>query len=522
MSNIRPFLSCIVISLSPQLLAAQWDATASAIAMVEYSDNVDQTERGEEDVILSLTPGFGLTGKGKQADLNLRYDVRGQHYVGNTKDHEFFHNFLGRFDYRAIPNRLNFNAEIVVEQELEDLSRGLIPDYVTGSDNLITVGRYRLGMDYLQPLANYGQLSFIAGVFLTDESGGDQDTKGYDFQISGQDGTEFKQGLWNFSYSQGYQKPNDAEYSFTQLADATLGYSLNQYMALMVNFFWEENDIQESVRQENLDSASWGPGLRFSPSDRTSFEINYNFSLKDTNDDYWGGKLSWVPTGRTSLKASYGKRFFGDAYDVQFSHRIKRLSNSITYQESIESYSTEVYNASSNNTGSLICPAGPILDLTQCEFSNEVNPDVAPDKQVITFYTPPPAVGDELYLSKAANWSSTLRSGKSTYTLNLFYTQRLYFTEVKDEDDYGLSFNWGIKVGRKTSLQLGAQWRELEENLGNSGFVSDETEQRYNINLNHKLSARSFMVLGYLFTERDGSTSDYDENRLQLSYQVVY
>ncbi|MCE2594190.1 TIGR03016 family PEP-CTERM system-associated outer membrane protein [Motilimonas cestriensis] len=508
------FIFLYAFSLTPFVSAADWQTSASIEASTEYSDNISRSAlAAQDDVILSISPGFGLTADGNKASFRARYDFNGQYYVDAENSSEAFHDLLLLGEVNAWHDRIIISSSITANQQLVDINNGLLTDYTGNSDNLDTVGNYQLGMDWTQPIGNQAEFDLNSNVYYIDQKASD-DTLGYNLTFSAQDGTDFKRAFWNMDYTLGYQKPDQKRRSLTQSADARFGYGLIDKWGLFINGYWEENSVEQT---DNLDSAAWGPGIRFSPSDRSYIDVSYNFSLKDNNKDYWAAKLNWTPSMRTGLTASYGKRFYGDAYDFSLFHNVRKIRSQITYRESIESFASELASQSTN-VGSLICPAGTINSLSDCEFSSLTNPVVGPDQQVVSIFAALPSANNELYLTRDGKLSSTLQARKHTFTLTLFYVQRDYFSSTPDTDDYGAQLAWAWRIGQKTSLQLSTEQRYLEQDQA----TQTDKEQRHGLSLSHVLGKRSLVVLNYTYTDRDSEQNGYSENNIKLSYQVVF
>lgn len=507
------FAIIITTLLSPYALGANWQRSASVETSIEYSDSVTvDAIKASDDVILSIRPGFGITGNGNHATLRARYDFQGQYYT-DAGEVESYHDLTLQADMKAWQDRIRLFSNVSANQQISNINEGLLPDYTNNPDNLETVGNYQLGIEWLQPIGKLAELSLNSDLYYVDEKSSN-DTLGYNLSIAGLSGRDFRRSFWQLGYDLNHQKPHQEKRSLSQSANVTLGYGLIEHWAVFINGYWEENDVPDS---NDLDTAAWGPGIRFTPSDRSYIDVSYNFSLKKSNDDYWAARVNWVPSLRTGLNASYSKRFYGDAYDFSLYHNVRKIRSQLTYKESIESFASQL-NRQFSNSGSLICPAGPINDLSQCEFSSLTNPQVGPDQQVVNLYSALPSIDNELFLSRDGKLSSVFKARKHTFSLSLFYIQRDYFSDTPDTDDYGGLFAWAWRVGQKTSIQLSSELRFLEQD----DVSYTDQEQNHGISLSHTLGRRSLIVLGYTYTHRKSEAQSTDENSIKLSYQVVF
>ncbi len=499
--------------------AAQWSSDASIETSVTFSDNIyRRSENVKSDMIFAVTPGISLVGQGSKMSLSGKYDVRGQHYVNDTLDNKFFHNLQTDWYFNALENRLDLNANLTIDQTLTSIDNGLIPDYSSGTDNLSTVGYATTGFNWRQPLGNISPYSLVGNLYYTDQESHD-DSFGYNLNFNTASGNKIKRGFWDLSYSQGYSKARNNEFTLTQMTRVNTGVEITKHLSLLARFFWEENDIKQLADDIDLSSADWGPGLRLTSSRNSYIDVSYNFSLKNSNSDYWGVNFDWTPSIRTHFSGSYGKRFYGDAYSFDFTHKTRKLRTHATYQESIETFSHQVTQLTTQ--GSLICPQGTQIDLSECEFTNIANPVVPPGKQLIGLQAPLPSTGNDVYLNRYAAITSSVIRGKHTLTASLFYAQRNYYTQLKDTDDYGVSLAWSIKVGAKTNAQFSTNIRYLSTETG-VNTLDKSNEQNYEINLFHSLSRATALVATYSHGLRHSDLNPYRENLVSLSYQIFF
>src|SRR6185295_2068225 len=80
----------------------------------------------------------------------------------------------------------------------------------------------------------------------------------------------------------------------------------------------------------------------------------------------WSAGVDWPPSPNTRLTAAAGRRFYGDAYLFDFSHRTRLTAWSVTYTESVTTARSEFFAPSTTST------AGYLNSLFASQFPDPV------------------------------------------------------------------------------------------------------------------------------------------------------
>ena len=130
---------------------------------------------------------------------------------------------------------------------------------------------------------------------------------------------------------------------------------------------------------------------------------------------------------RTVLEASFSERFYGDSYGLNLSHQNKRLTNTISYVEDIQTFTRN--NFVRNIIGFYFCPDN-ITQLGQCIIGNDstVFPDDPnnPDDQGFQIFPIQnfTLVEDNVFsLNKTLAWTSILALPRTNITFNANQTK---------------------------------------------------------------------------------------------------
>lgn len=150
-------------------------------------------------------------------------------------------------------------------------------------------------------------------------------------------------------------------------------YNVDAKLGLITSFnfnpfirFYDEDFSGNFSNQSQSTTLSWGPGIRWLVSQHLIIDLSYNYVADDTtSDDYVATSIQWEPSARTSLTAGYSQRFFGDSYNLDLKHKTKRLTNTVSYDESLEVFDRN--NFEQIDIGTFWCPSNiDITNISQC------------------------------------------------------------------------------------------------------------------------------------------------------------
>ena len=285
---------------------------------VQYADNINLAEDSQDQINtfgLELAPGFYGTYSSGNVVAAIDYSLIGR--VWEDSDYnDVSQHLAANGEWNAIPEWFTLAAQALYSDAIIDSSQGL--NYgglgMFGAGNLVEVAtasvtprfRHRFSDVVIDTRYSYGRTWYL------DEGKGQQPTFGF---TENQDSTdqEFNASIaladdasarLNADLSYDWQKSDfDTAIPYEyERAGIDLGYKIARTLTL-VGSFGSESDLDASTDEGGLDSEFWDVGIRWQPSERSSFE------------------------GR------YGDRFFGESWSVTASHRARMLEFEATYSE---------------------------------------------------------------------------------------------------------------------------------------------------------------------------------------------
>jgi len=461
----------ILFVSSNSLAFSNVDMSAGLTVGMDYTDNVDLTDRNtESDLILSVTPSVGVSTQGSRLSTQLNYSVSGLAYNKTSANDDMYHNLSSSANAELVKNSIFLDAFANTRQVLLNQNLNASSDLVSGSQNTTTTYTYGLSPSWQKQWENYATSELVYHYdevkFSGSNSGGDSTGNGVGFVLTS--GTKFNQYFWdlNYDYNKTSYDSNSPD-TTTELSYVTLGYHYSRLLDLRVRMGYENYD--------------------------DSFQIDQNGNATNNDNGGFGWTIggNWHPSARTSLDASWGERAFGRTAFLDFTHRGKRITWQLNYSDDID-----------NSRGQIINNSQTINDGNSNPDDNFNNVD-----------TPLATFNPNLRLTRRLTGSASYRLSKSTFTLSL-YSERLYYDDADNENNnnYGTSLDWGLRLGGRTSMNTRVSWQQLED------LDIDNTQERkeFSVFLNRTLTPSVSANIGYTYQRNDADLrlSEYVENRI--------
>lgn len=278
--------------------------------------------------------------------------------------------------------------------------------------------------------------------------------------------------------------------------------------------FYDEDYSGELANLRQQTTSSWGPGVRWLVSDHFILNFSYNFVTDDeVSDDYVATSIQWEPSARTSLSAGYSKRFFGNSYNLNFQHKTRRLTNSISYDESLQVFDRN--NFELINVGLFWCLPGeePESNL-QCYAQSEQ--PASGDLPFVNVSYLEPIESNEFTLDKRLSWVSNLQLARTTFTFNTTASRREGIESQIIDDTLGISLSISRKISGKSKLTLLTKYNYLAFDKDNLDGIRQKDYYRtisatYTKNLASSLSAH--LTLQHVNRDSNLAQYTYDEAR---------
>jgi len=335
-------LSLLVSALLPgAVMALDWQIDPAIGATATLTDNATQTKNGDGAFIVTVTPGVAVKSKGsRRVQASLDYGLSATERVGGggTNDSNDLNHSLNATGKAEVAEDLFFiEGDARISQALTSLL-GAPGDSTLDTGNRSTVGTYSLSPYLTKRFGTFGNgvIRFTqSGAIFEQNTGGDITSSALRANFTS--GSRFNDLLWGLNYSLRDASTDGRQDTQFESYGATLGYALTRKFRLRGTFGYDKNDFPAAAGTK-------------------------------TEGDYWTAGFDWSPSRRTSLEASFGKRYYGDNYALNFRHKMNRSVWHLQYDEGASDIEQQI-----RNTGNLYawqCSEGIFL-----HFSNVFPPE---------------------------------------------------------------------------------------------------------------------------------------------------
>jgi uncharacterized protein (PEP-CTERM system associated) len=505
---------------SSSVYAGEWTFSPNVGVKETYTNNVElNPDDLQSSFVTQAFAGFDTQFKSREAELS---------FTGTGTYAAYSHNSDLNNDYQAATldgsvSLWRDGPQLIAKSQISNINqndtRNSLGDIVSG--DTIQQRSHSAGISY-DNMNNSHKLNASLIYHLTTTEDGIGESKGYNAAFNSTNGSNARNVFWQVdgSYSDRQNGSSvGSNYRLVAQVGAITSFKLNPFV--MVN----REDITGTAAGTNQKNTnSWGPGIRWQASDHFYLDLSYSYVEDNTDsDDYMNATINWQPSQRTSLVAGYSHRFFGDSYDLNFSHRTKRLTNKISYYETIEIYDRDSYEQV--NTA-FWCPKDGPFDENSC-FPISQPPSDTTDYILVPFSGLIPVENNEFTVNKRLNWSSTLSLSRTSFTFNVSTREREGIDTGSLDQNFDVSIGATRKLTPKSNIRLLASYRESDFSK-NSALIENTNQEdvyktisaTYQKALASSLSA-NFNVT-YLNRESNKASYNYDEVRAYINIKKVF
>tara|TARA_R110001583_G_scaffold7158_6_gene35686 strand:+ start:34056 stop:35573 length:1518 start_codon:yes stop_codon:yes gene_type:complete len=420
----RFFATLLIWVIAPvSVLAGDWQLKPNLSLNESFTDNVALTSvETISSFVTQTTANLDAQYKSNLTTLNWS---GAQIYAFYSHDSELNNSFQtlnadGQHSFWVDGPLLTASANIA--NISQNNARNALADLVSG--DTIQQKNYSTGLQY-----NFGNSSYSAtssmkyNITRAEDNIGDNND--FSAQLGTKNGNNARHLYWQLStnYTKRTQqgtKNNGENYTVEALVGAITSWDLTPFVR-----YYDES-IQGTNVNSNLNiTSSWGSGIRWLATPHIIIDFSYNFVADETaSDDYVDTSIQWEPSARTSLILGYSQRFFGHAYNLNFKHRTRRLSNSISYDETLKIFDRNTYR--------------------------DTTPD---DPQLVK--------SDEFSLNKRFAWSSQLQLSRTSFDVSVAANERTNLETNIVDNTFGANISVTRTTGPKSSLSLLVDFNHL-------------------------------------------------------------
>jgi uncharacterized protein (PEP-CTERM system associated) len=289
--------------------AVRWEIVPSLAVAETYTDNLslatDDLKRDEW--VTQVTPGIALEATGDRVQLKLQYAPELVYYARDRAEDQVLQrgSALGKVE---LAKKLFFvEAGGKTDQYNVSLLGPISSSSANATQNRTTVSNYFFS-PYLQHefgSAAKAEAKYTYSTWRSDEAATLRDSVADRVDLRLESGPAFRRLTWKLEYFLEETDYESGQEALGEMFSAKARWALAAALGLLGEGGYE-----------NYESGTIAPAAEGS---------------------FWKLGAEWTPTPRTRLAAIGGERFYGNTYDLDFSHRTRLTAWSARYTESVTS-----------------------------------------------------------------------------------------------------------------------------------------------------------------------------------------
>jgi len=516
--NKKKLTIVIFAVLSANTYAGEWKFQPKLLIDETYSDNVNLSVNDETSSLVSQT-GIEIETLFSSKKLEFSFSSTSV-YAMYSHDHDTdddFHTLSSDFRLKLAPNGLALTGSAAIANQSKNTSRNALADIVSG--DTVRTETYSSGLEY-----RVNNREFILDSAIQYQTTKSEDKigerEGYAVSFSTENGSSATNFYWEGT-SEFADYTNQGRDGKLFKGELKFGLITNYKITPFLRYYDETNEGDLTSNSSSLESDSYGGGLRWLITPKLLIDFSYNTPTGtqldldgNEQEDYTAASIRWEPSQRTKLTIDYGKRFYGESYGLDFAHKNRRLTNTITYAEDVRAFTRNNYESVA--LGAFWCPKVEITDTSSCfvNYDDNINFD---DYQLINLRDFVLVEDLAMSLNKELKWSSKLALSRTTFSFSLSsLTRENLDTRVEDKDQRA-SFSIKRKVSGKSNLNLRMEYTDNHLLLGQENERRDRY-RRYSLEYDKSLNGRLTVTLGLSHLNRSSTTQSfkYEEDRVYL------
>ncbi len=255
---------------------------------------------------------------------------------------------------------------------------------------------------------------------------------------------------------------------------------------------------------------------------------NKSRSSEENNDNesFIGLDIEWALSTRTSFSASYGKRFYGDSADVQFTYNTKSVRTTFSYNETVTNTSRLLANP--ENLGVFVCPIESTT-IADCFQPNSLSYSPTAEEQLVQFTSQNIEFDDNIILRKSSNFQFGYSFSKVTTAFSWQYAEDEYIDVNRLRRSYSGTINLAYQLGRYTNLLLNGSYANIVER-GEARLNSGVSENyNFDASINRTIGRHLSAAIKFTYLDKSGDLSnnslfgeDYTDRRLSVVFTYKY
>ncbi|WP_057833127.1 TIGR03016 family PEP-CTERM system-associated outer membrane protein [Colwellia sp. TT2012] len=513
-------LGIVCLFLSASSLAGEWRFEPSLGLTETHTNNIELNQLDKKS---SLVSQFIIGADIHFSSRKLQFSFAGtetlaaySHDSGLNNDYQ---TLVANTSYSLWQDNLTAIASASISNVSKNDTANSLADLITA--DTIQQRYLSAGLQYNSANSDYSLFSSLISSAVDTEDGIGE-SHGYTVLINSKSGNAARTIFWQVDgsfanrASGGFSGMEGGFTSENYQFEAKIGvispYKLNPFVR-----FYNERVTGTLAGRNPEEIPSWGPGLRYQVAKHFIIDLSYNYvdDNSQASDDYVAADIDWQLSARTSLKASYSKRFFGNSYELDFSHRTKRLTNTLSYHETIDAFDRSNFQEVNSDVW---CPNNS-FNVSDCLPFGQI-PDDTSDFQSVPVSSLELVEDNEFTLNKRLAWQSQLALARTTFTFDLSNRERKSLSNGIIDNYLEARFSVTRRMTTRSDVTVYVNYsKNVFDKYRPDGPRQEDMYKTFSATYNRGLasSLKAFFTLQYLDRQSNFKRYTYTEARASIN-----
>jgi uncharacterized protein (PEP-CTERM system associated) len=296
--------------------------TLSTNATLTNNVNLSATDK-QSDLILAVSPGIQIGGQSGRVRGFLNYALTGSFYARDVDSSSFTNYLNASGNAEVVQNWLFIDANASISQQYISPFGTQSPDVGLNNSNRTEVTTVNVAPYVSGQIA--GQVNYVGRAFYTfTDSGTSQaaDSTVWGALLGFDSTTRWSRLSWGLDFTYREAKFSGQRSEFDQLNVLSLNYAVTPELRVSLRGNVETSNL---TTFDNETTSGWGGGLRWTPSPRTNFIVEYDQRVFGNSHlyslDYRTPRTVWAISNRQGLstgQTNSGRGNPGSPFDLLF------------------------------------------------------------------------------------------------------------------------------------------------------------------------------------------------------------
>lgn len=481
----------------------------------------------EENIALVLTPNVTAIYDSKKVDIaiNAAHTIVQQQNEEDGANKNFTDLKLNS-NIELVENFLRMSINGSQNYQVINNSQDFFSDKVLSSGDLSKIQYYSAALNFSVPNPEYIGFDWATAYSDTSADTSTDDSPGLNgnnFSASSRIYSARYLSMITFDFGVNYN--NTVRSNFSDFKSTVLNGNVHLEIYKQLKFVLQGSDETydadfetQSGGRTNLDSTSYGAGLAWLNKDNEGIELTYN-RLEEQNNTtkFVGVNINWAFSTRTSIDMNYGKRAYGDAYQLNFEYQLKSFRSQLSYNEEITSYAR--LGAVTESFAIFVCDIGS-SDISECFQPDSLNYVLQPGEEFKVYGGLSTDITNEIILTKAAKYAIGYDRKKLKISFDIGYRETEYIESNRLQKyrtaglniDYRLSRRTNIGINTNAIRRSGEQLNGSEDTLTIGFSIVRKLSQDASLNVD----------LRYLDRDSENDVRDVTDKRLKVGFKYQF